>query len=179
MHGISLSINHAWRLLARKLWRDKVSYARVMQPIGVVVTFVAVAASMVFFRSSTVHAAMNIVRGMIGLNGTAVPASVVAHLGPVGTWLHVRATPPEFFPFAIMAEWLAALAVIVFLCPNTQEILARYEPALGVKPNPSGGGLLSRVAWKPSIAWALIVAAIAVFGVLQLGGPSEFLYWQF
>jgi hypothetical protein len=79
-----------------------------------------------------------------------------------------------------MAEWLAALAVIVFLCPNTQEILARYEPALGVKPKPSGdGGLLSRVAWKPSIAWALIVAAIAVFGVLQLGGPSEFLYWQF
>ena len=188
MHGVFLSINHGWRVIARKLWTDKVSYARVMQPVGFVLTFLAVVTAMVFFRSATVHAAVNIVRGMIGLNGTRLPASVLAHLGSTGAWLQhsgvgvlsIDNFPIDDFPFVDMVLWLMALAAIVFFCPNTLQILARYEPALGIKATaPGEGGLLQWIQWRPSVGWALVVATVAVFGFVQVAGPSEFLYWQF
>jgi D-alanyl-lipoteichoic acid acyltransferase DltB (MBOAT superfamily) len=182
LHGIYLSINHAWRLLARKLWPDKVRYARVMQPVGLVLTFISVVVSMVFFRASTMHAATGILRGMIGFNGVAVPKALLLDLGSAGKWLQhlgVGVSPAEF-PFTNMVLWLLALGVIVFFCPNTQEIMARYEPALGVraKDTPEASPL-RRISWRPSVVWSLVVATMAVVGILQLAGPSEFLYWQF
>jgi D-alanyl-lipoteichoic acid acyltransferase DltB (MBOAT superfamily) len=183
MHGVFLSINHAWRVVARNLWPDKARYARIMTPIGHVITFIAVAAAMVFFRASTVHAAMNIVRGMIGLNGVALPGTLLTRLGSAGIWLQhlgIHATPPDWFPFNDMALWLVGLSAIVFFCPNTQQLLARYEPALGVKASdPARENLLERIHWRPTVAWAFAVAVLAVIGILQLSGPSEFLYWQF
>jgi len=182
LHGVYLSINHAWRLLARKLWPDKARYARVMQPVGLVVTFIAVVVSMVFFRSSTMHAATGILRGMFGLNGIDVPRSLLLDLGSAGNWLRhlgVGVSPADF-QFTNMVLWLIALGAIVFFCPNTQEIMARYEPALGIRASTiAGASALRRISWRPTIAWSLIVATLAVIGVLQLAGPSEFLYWQF
>jgi hypothetical protein len=183
LHGIYLSINHGWRLIARNLWTDKKRYARVMQPIGFVLTFVSVATAMVFFRASTMHAAMDIVRGMVGLNGVELPQSVFAHLGPLAGLLQsvgIGVTPPDFFPFTKLAIWLFALAILAFFAPNTQQLLAKYEPALGFKtPATDGLPILRRLHWTPSLTWALFVAAVAAVGVLQLSGPSEFLYWQF
>jgi alginate O-acetyltransferase complex protein AlgI len=182
MHGVFLSVNHGWRVIARQLWPDKVSYTRVMQPVGFVLTFVAVVTAMVFFRASTVHAALNIVRGMVGLNGVRLPAAVLAVLGPASAWLQhagVQALSTDSFPFVDMVEWLIALAGIVFFCPNTLQILARYEPALGIKPAFGETGRLHWIWWRPSMGWALVVAAVAAVGFVQLAGPSEFLYWQF
>jgi alginate O-acetyltransferase complex protein AlgI len=182
MHGVFLSINHGWRVMARQFWPDKLRYTRVMNPVGFVLTFVAVVTAMVFFRASTVHAAVNIVRGMIGLNGVELPAALMTYLGPIGAWMQragVHALAFEDFPFADMVKWLAVLAVIVFFCPNTLQILARYEPALGIKPAFGETGLLNWLWWRPSVGWALVVAAVAAVGFVQLAGPSEFLYWQF
>ena len=58
--------------------------------------------------------------------------------------------------------------------------MARYEPALGIRVSAKVAvSPLRRICWRPSVAWALIVATMAVIGILQLAGPSEFLYWQF
>jgi alginate O-acetyltransferase complex protein AlgI len=182
MHGVFLSINHGWRVIARPLWPDKLRYARVMKPVGFVLTFVAVVTAMVFFRASTVHAAVNIVRGMIGLNGVELPAVLMTALGPIGGWMQragVHALAFEGFPFGDMVKWLTVMAAIVFFCPNTLQILARYEPALGIKPAFGETGLLNWLWWRPSVGWALVVAAVAAVGFAQLAGPSEFLYWQF
>jgi hypothetical protein len=175
-------------VLARGLWKDKARYTRVMLPIGHVITFVAVVGAMVFFRATTLHAAMNIVRGMIGLQGVCLPRTMLHRLGGLGLWLQhlgIRALPPSWFPFNDMLLWIAALGAIVFLAPNTQQILARYEPALGVRAAgiSTEAHLLARVgariSWRPTLAWAFVVATVAAVGVLQLSGPSEFLYWQF
>src|ERR1700686_3246883 len=45
LHGFFLTINHAWRLLAPKLWPDRASYERLMKPIGWLLTFVSVTAA--------------------------------------------------------------------------------------------------------------------------------------
>jgi hypothetical protein len=33
--------------------------------------------------------------------------------------------------------------------------------------------------WAPSLPWAIAMSAIAAIGIFYIGGPSEFLYWQF
>jgi len=79
-----------------------------------------------------------------------------------------------------MMAWIAGLALIAYGFPNTLQILARYEPALGVKPPAAGAPFLQRaLAWTTSLPWAVAVSVLALVGVLKLGGPSAFLYWQF
>jgi alginate O-acetyltransferase complex protein AlgI len=154
-----------------------------MRPVGLVLTFLAVSFSMVFFRSTTLHGAMRIIHGMFGLDGIALPGTMLARLGSMGRLLQlhgVRVAPADLFPFDDMVGWLLALSVIVFTCPNTQQILARYEPALGITATAADRvGMLRWAAWRPSLAWGLVVAVVAALAVLQLSGPSEFLYWQF
>jgi hypothetical protein len=59
------------------------------------------------------------------------------------------------------------------------ELLAAYEPAIGIKPAKSPGFLLGLTVWQPNRAWAVGLAGIALAGVLSLGGLHEFIYWQF
>ena len=63
--------------------------------------------------------------------------------------------------------------------PNTLELLAAYEPALGVKPAKARGRLLRWAAWQPNQAWAAGLACVAMAGILSLGGLHAFIYWQF
>jgi hypothetical protein len=59
-------------------------------------------------------------------------------------------------------------------------MLARFEPALGVKLRPGKDAAVgSRIAWHPSLGWALGLSVVAAIGILALGQLSEFLYWQF
>jgi len=183
LHGVYLTINHAWRLVAPKLWPDRAGYARIMKPIGLALTLVAVFASMVFFRSPTMSAAIDLVKGMIGLNGVSLPLAVYEHLGPVAGWLEstgVVQQPWGGQEFLRMTIAIPILMFVVLACPNTLQILARYEPAIGVKPRPADTVVGRRmVEWNPSVGWAIGISAIAAMGILSLGGPSEFLYWQF
>ena len=77
--------------------------------------------------------------------------------------------------------WVALVLFITLVCPNTLQILAPYEPALGVKPASTAPivGKLRIPAWGPSLPWAVVVSVVASVAVFTLGGPSEFLYWQF
>jgi D-alanyl-lipoteichoic acid acyltransferase DltB (MBOAT superfamily) len=171
LHGVYLTINHAWRLVGPPLWPNRLSYDRIMKPVGFVLTFVSVCAAMVFFRSPTVASAADLIRGLVGLNGLALP-----------NWLHgggVAVQPGGHEDFIKMAIWILVSMFIALACPNTLQILDRFEPALGVKPlhSPLSRGRV--IEWNPSLAWAMIVAIIAVAGTLSLSAPTEFLYWQF
>ena len=185
LHGFFLTINHAWRLLASRIWSERTSYERLMKPIGWLLTFLSVAAAMVFFRSPTMTAAIDLVKGMFGFNGVALPQGVYEHVGPLAVWLHrmgVSKVPTELWSahnFVMTVIWIVVTMFVALACPNTLQILARYEPALGVKPRPFDHTGLKAAAWSSSLAWTLGIAAITVLGILSLGEKSEFLYWQF
>jgi alginate O-acetyltransferase complex protein AlgI len=185
IHGVYLTINHAWRVIRPQFWPDRHSYERVMNPVGWLLTFVAVAVAMVFFRSPTVKLAADFMKGLIGQNGVALPQTIYEHLGPLSSWLHrvgVTSVSSELWnahEFGTMVMWIFVLMFIALACPNTLQILARYEPALGVRPRvPTGGGLKS-AEWNTSLAWTVGISAIAVISILSIHGKSEFLYWQF
>jgi alginate O-acetyltransferase complex protein AlgI len=181
LHGFYLTVNHAWRLVRPKLWPDASSYQRFMKPVGLILTFISVSSAIVLFRSSTIGSAMNLAKGMMGLNGIALPEAIYAHFGPFASWMHrigINSYEQSGKDFIMMIIWVATLTFIALTFPNTLQILARYEPALGVKPGRAQ--LRGRIIeWNPSVAWAVVVAAISAIGVLFIGGPSEFLYWQF
>ena len=35
------------------------------------------------------------------------------------------------------------------------------------------------IAWRPTLAWMILFAAIGAVSMIRLTGMSEFLYWQF
>jgi alginate O-acetyltransferase complex protein AlgI len=162
LHGLLITINHAWRILRPRVWRDKSSYERFMGPAGFVITFACVAASMVIFRAVTLKSAVDILKGVTGLHGIGLAA-----LKSGGA---LRKT----------AFWIAFPAFIALAMPNTLQILSRYEPALGWKASPRDGATVeTRILWRPTLAWAVAVSIVVATGILYLGGQSEFLYWQF
>jgi D-alanyl-lipoteichoic acid acyltransferase DltB (MBOAT superfamily) len=184
LHGIYLTINQAWRQFGLRLWPDRATHDRWMTPIGAVLVFIGVTVAMAFFRSPTIASALDIVEGMAGLHGLALPQAIYDALGPVTGVLQssgVKSIAPELWSvrdFMMTMAWIAALALVAYGCPNTLQILARYEPALGVKA-PAAGSSVRALEWTTSLPWAVAVSVLAVASILSLGGPSAFLYWQF
>jgi len=159
LHGVYITINHAWRVIAPKLIDRSVLSGRLYNFVCFLLTFAAVSASMAFFRSSTLASAMQLVRGLMGLNGMGFQGA-------------------EDVPKLFLG--IISLALIAFVFPNTLRVLSRYQPALGMKPpQTSPTSFEGVIAWNGSLGWAILTALIAIIGISRLGGPSEFLYWQF
>jgi alginate O-acetyltransferase complex protein AlgI len=179
LHGFYLTINHGWRLVAARLWPDRSSYVRFMKPAGFILTFVSVTSAMVLFRSPTMTSAIDLAKGMIGLNGIALPQAFFDHPGHLARTLHAVGVIAESWSiedFVKTAIWISVLMFVALACPNTLQILARYEPALGVK---SQSTKFRIVEWDATLPWAIAVSVIAAVAIASIGGPSEFLYWQF
>jgi hypothetical protein len=39
--------------------------------------------------------------------------------------------------------------------------------------------LVAESEWNASVPWAIIISIAGAIAILSLGGPTEFLYWQF
>jgi alginate O-acetyltransferase complex protein AlgI len=76
--------------------------------------------------------------------------------------------------------WIAAGFVVALAFPNSLEMLAAWQPALGFKVRKADRTrLLAAIAWRPGSAWAVGLSGITAIGLLSLGRLSEFLYWRF
>jgi len=182
LHGVYICINHGWRLVAARLWRDSTAYPKVMKPVGFVLTFVAVAVAMVLFRSTDAHAAKEMLQGMVGLNGVGVPQAIFERVsGSAAVQRFVFASTELSAQQLIVATaWVGALLFVALALPNTLQILSRFGPSLATTTSPSGAARLRRrFEWWPSLPWAAAMSAFAAVAIYRLGGKSEFLYWQF
>jgi alginate O-acetyltransferase complex protein AlgI len=162
LHGAYLMINHGWHALRRRLGSEPGEGTAAGRAVARALTFLAVLLAWVFFRAPDLAGAALMLRAMTG----AFPAA--------------SSFPHDLFrdvPAALAV--IAALSGVVWFAPNTQQIMARFEPGL---PTYSGALRPTRwrlLRWRPSPAWALLTALVSVFGVLGLSGVSEFLYFQF
>ena len=177
LHGAYLLINHAWRRLKQRLGcaRESGPAARFF---ATALTFFAVVLAWVYFRSDNLAHANTIVSAMAGANGVTLPYRWLEKLGAAGTWLSAQGVVFQNTPVfggGTQVNWLLACALIVWLAPNTQQLLRGYQPALGVE---DAGGLRV-LRWRPTGVWLAFVAALAVLGILSLSAFSEFIYFQF
>jgi hypothetical protein len=121
---------------------------------------------------------------MAGFNGINLPSVIHEQLGAFQGGLQFAGIGSESLwsarEFLSMLGWTMLLLFFVLVLPNTLQVLASYEPALASKLRSGDSSLLVRAfQWNASPVWAVMVAVIAVMTIMQLGGPSEFLYWQF
>ncbi len=178
LHGVYLVIHQAWQAWRVRLGHDMSRNSLLGQWAGVMLTFTAVVVAWVFFRAQTLDGALNILRGMGGINGVSLPDAFVYRIGPLAAWLADKGvvfTPGGGRDFVMNYVWVAALLPVVFLVPNTQQIMRSFRPALGQRAEGAGSGH----AWAADWRWGCVMALVLAAGLLSLTRPSEFLYFQF
>jgi D-alanyl-lipoteichoic acid acyltransferase DltB (MBOAT superfamily) len=179
LHGVFLVINHAWHALRRRLGHDLRHPTPWGRRLGCVVTFMAVVAGWVVFRAESVPAALNMLSGMAGLNGFTLPDVWLAKWGAFGQWLAQNGATFDNTRGLVrtgLINWIIILLCVVWLAPNSQQIMGRYRPALAV---PGDAPYQGRLLWRPAAWLAVPVAVLAVICVVNLHKHSEFLYFQF
>ena len=156
LHALYLCANHAYIAVKPESVND-VPPARWSVAWKRSLTFVCVVIAWVVFRASSLPAAGHLLAAMSGFHGV--------HLHDIAR-SHMR--------------WPAVLALIAFCftAPNTQHLMALVRPALGVLPPPPDQRS-GRLLWRPTAAWAVVTAVLAVVGIISLSSVSEFIYYQF
>jgi alginate O-acetyltransferase complex protein AlgI len=190
-HGLMLAVNHAWRAIP--LSRSYVFKTRPAERLAVLVTFIAVTLAWVPFRADTLAEAATMMsylwptpgdpRGLASLwdsidsqlGGLKLIARMTEWSPPRELWPAVL--PPSFIATDTKPMGLALLCVGVatFIAPNTYQIFARFEPALGLPEERTLSGALARLDWRV----AFVVAGMFLLSVLRLSHVSPFLYYQF
>ena len=160
LHGIYLCINHAWSIGKSRLGLGGET-GTVLRAAYVLITFIAVVIGWVFFRAASLPDATSILGSMFGVHGAGAT---------------LRSA--QYEPIAMIALTLA----LVWCVPNTTQFMSRYRPGLGWRPfRGARGGVwkLNRLRWRPTVIYAIVIAAIGVLAIQQMSRVSEFIYYQF
>jgi hypothetical protein len=177
LHGVYLAINHGWHTLRRGLGHDLRRTTSWGRALGCVVTFVAVVSGWVLFRSPDVDTATAILRAMCGLNGLVLPDAWQTKAGGLGAALAaagVNFGAMPALPRTGVMQWIWILLLVVWLAPNTQQIMAAARPALGVPEDAP-----SRIRWRIAPLFAVLALGLALTTIVNLDRHSTFLYFQF
>jgi alginate O-acetyltransferase complex protein AlgI len=179
LHGFYLCVNHGWGALRSALGHDRKRPTRLGTAAAVLLTFVAWLVGLAFFRADSVPHALQIIGGMGGLHGFALPDQWLAKWGALGQWLSaygVSFGDSRGMVTGGLINWIVILLAVVWFAPNTQQIMARFDPALLVPRDMTPARWL---AWRPTMAFGLLVAVAAFASIVNLHRQSEFLYFQF
>jgi alginate O-acetyltransferase complex protein AlgI len=179
LHGGFLVINQFWQKLCRRIPFSLPP--QLGRFFGIALTFLCVVFAWVYFRAPDLSTANRLITGMFGGFGAAIPEPILSRLGSLRVLVEHLGIRSYLGGGTIFAEtwcWILAGGLIVFFAPNTQEIMARFDPALPeegrAKSSPEG-----RLAWTPERRNAIAMGLLLTLGVLALSRPTEFLYFQF
>jgi alginate O-acetyltransferase complex protein AlgI len=172
LHGLYLIVHQAWLAAVARWWPGRSPLSGRGGTVGAtLLTFLAVVIGWVFFRATSLHGALGMLQGMAGANGVSIPAAVGLRLGawaPAVQDLGLQFDAGGGADFVLNWLWILALLPIVFFAPNSQDLMREHDAALD-----------SRLAWRPTMAWACATAIVLALGLMSLAQPSEFLYYQF
>lgn len=167
LHGLYLTINHAWGSFAKSAGMTGILPAPLGRFFAQGLTLFAVIIAWVFFRAETFSGAWLVLEGMAGM-------STVHDLKP---WKLVLTDTGIF--------WMQAgvLSVICLFAPNAIELVRKYRPVINVRD--ALGKIVEtgqKLVWRPSPAWSLGVFAITLTSITQmyrLDDLTEFIYFNF
>ncbi len=171
LHGAYLVVNHFWQALRQRLLGHDLARSTLPGRLAsLALTFLCVVVAWVFFRATSVDAALRVLGAMAGAGGLVVPLEWRPLLGPLGGGVafgHLDA-----FAGTRQLGWTAALLAMAWFLPNSQEIMARLR-----------AGRLAVAAWPPALGWASLGGSAVVLLLLAAinasHGVSEFIYFNF
>jgi len=173
-----LAINHGWHSLYKRYFPDLGDTGIWGKLMAWTFTFIAVVVAWVFFRATTLEGALSILSGMIGLHGISLPIALQSRLGGAADLLEslgIKFSLGGGSRFILTWGWVICLLAIALFLPNTQELMRRHRPGLDFEPS----AVPARLEWRPTVAWGLAMAILAIAGVLSLSQATQFLYYQF
>jgi D-alanyl-lipoteichoic acid acyltransferase DltB (MBOAT superfamily) len=147
LHGFYISVNHAWHLLTPPISRF---HKIVPAPFMVALTYLSVLFGQVFFRANSFRDAWSVLADMAGRHG----------LGPA-------------WPLS-QTLVIVGLFAVVWLMPNTQEIL--NETPEGDSPNWS---FIRIPRWSPTLPWWVVTSLTFALSMFYSAQSTTFLYFQF
>lgn len=182
-HGVFLVINHLWRRIfgtAKSGFIGTFTFRAL--------TFLAVTVAWVPFRAGDMDATLNMLRGLVGINGVVLPFHYEQALGAPAAFLRSLGVEFGFTPLygggTQILTIILALAVVWYL-PNTEQMM-RKTTGTGAKIFASTSEKLAGHAAPLVRQGALIATGItigggaAVLALRQLQGQAgEFVYFQF
>jgi len=148
LHGIYLVGNHAWHHLRRLLGQDPSRSTKLGRVASILTTFLFVVVGWIFFRAENFHSAITILKGMTHFQESAF-------------------TTTQITIARHQILWTFGLLAIVWLLPNTQQIVARFQPALDFPPKDKFVPLPNQLAWRPNFACALFISVAFVIAVMH------------
>jgi len=155
LHGLYLSINHAFRRATKGMTAPP-ALRLPLHIASVALTFTATTLAWIVFRAPDLASARNVVGGLLGGGHSAVVS---------------------FSPLAATA--LLLLFAVVWLMPNSMELMWRYRPAL---PSPYADQPVTPaplLSWKPTPGYAALYGLLCIVAVLALSNLKPFIYFQF
>lgn len=172
-HGAGLAINHAWREVFPA--KPGARTARLPRILSTGSTLLFVIVGWVFFRAASLADAFAVLRGMVFLNGIAVPAFLTKAV-PLARKFGVPllADAPTAFDGNFLTSAIILGAVVLF-APNVAQIMARQRPMLDEMAP------VARGSWSANGFWAVAIGVGAAACLVIMAGAqkSQFLYFQF
>ena len=178
LHGFYLITNHTWRMVKQKLhWPDLGGFGRFCAGL---LTFLSVVVSWVIFRADSMSSALNVLRGMIGMNGISLSAKTLD--SKFGQYLHDHYDWIVFGRDHVLSKpiriiELGLLCFIVWFLPNVTQFVGGVRPVIDAYE--SYGNPRQWLVWRPSLLYLLVMTVMFIAAVDTIYKPSPFLYFQF
>ncbi|HAT1820633.1 TPA: MBOAT family protein [Legionella pneumophila] len=160
LHGFYLVINHLWLLLKTHYFQFFSIKKCIGNSFAQIITFLAVMIAWIFFRAEDFTTSNHII---IALFQNVSLSSALFH----------------FEQLQHLFVLLLITGLIVFLGPNTQQLLYKYNPALETYPGEIEPYPIKKLYWLPTVFTAAVCAILTLISLLSLGHISEFLYYKF
>jgi alginate O-acetyltransferase complex protein AlgI len=179
LHGLYLVINNVWQAL-----RERLGFTRstaLGRGVARTLTFGCAVLAWVFFRAQGFAAARTMLSAMFVGGSANLTGGAAAH----PAWQRMSALE-RMFPHDLVDPytaigWIAALWLIAWFGPNTQQIMARYRPVLEHRAIDAMDFGNRWLRWRPSYAWSAVMALLsaAALVTLWIGSNADFIYFQF
>ncbi len=157
LHGLYLCIQHGWQAIRPASTQKPSLLTRLSYRT---LTLLAVLLAWCFFRAPNVSTALQVLAGMIGMNGISWPGDVE--------------------PFTLIV--LAGSAFLAFFLPNSQEIfftpLPVVPPTMPSQTNNPATAIVP-LRWSANWQWGLATGIVFTLCVLNLNRIAGFIYVQF
>ncbi len=186
LHGVYLTANQAWRHFRHNGVAPPPPSVLLRLPLMLGV-YLQVIFAMIFFRASSLSAAIAMLGDLAGHRGAGHPASLLDGalafaLFPVVWFLPNTQTLLGQEPITEQAVAAAALQrptanpAVAPVQPNAGSLPAGPAPELA---SPLLHRLAYRLRWQPTLPWALAMAALLFSALANLDSNIPFLYFQF
>jgi alginate O-acetyltransferase complex protein AlgI len=178
-HGALLVVNHVWRSFGGR-YRKTALATNWWPTLALVLTFLSVAAGWAIFRAGSADNAFSMLATLLGVHKQVGPI-LATGAWPAGLVGPVLATGGEMPLTAADLGMVVVLFVVVWLLPNSNQILERHNPVF------EGGGY-PKIAASPdalklslSPVWALSVSCLLVWSAVTFlsNDRAALLYFHF